>query len=109
MTGFAFGIRGEGRRKGRPRYSTSLAAALALLAVGILPGCSTPGVRFGYVATGEGIYAFRVDAVTGAATVVVGSPYVAKTNPTSATSTSSVAVYPSNRFLFATNQDTNNI
>lgn len=80
-----------------------------LPAIGFFSGCSSPQIRFGYVATGEGVFAFRVDGGTGAATEVFGSPFVAKTNANFAASDSSVVVHPSNQFVYAANQDINNI
>jgi len=103
------GIRREARQKGWLRYSASLGAAFALLAAGILSGCSTPRTRFGYVATGEGVFAFRFDAGTGSVNQVFGSPFVAKTNANAAASPSSVVVDPSNQFVYTANQDINNI
>lgn len=85
-------------------------AVVAVLALGILIACSSQQqVRFGYVATGQGIYAFRMNSRTGAGSQIFGSPFVAETSSTAATSTSSVAVHPSNRFLYAANQDNNTI
>jgi len=50
-----------------------------------------------------------VDAGTALAKVVIGSPFVAKTNANSSTSTSSVVAHPSNHFVYVANQDINNI
>jgi 6-phosphogluconolactonase len=79
---------------------------LALAAVGC---SSTPAVRFVYVATGQGIYAFRMNSKTGANSLVFGSPFVTKIAPTTSASPSSVVVHPSNHFLYAANQNTNTI
>ena len=88
--------------------SCGLAALVGLiLAVGI--GCSSSPARFAYVATGQGIYAFRMDSRTGAGSLVFGSPFVTKIAPTTAAAPSSVVVHPSNRFLYAANQNTNTI
>jgi 6-phosphogluconolactonase len=85
-----------------------LAALVGLtLAVGI--GCSSSPARFAYVATGQGIYAFRMNSRTGAGSLVFGSPFVTKIAPTTAAAPSSVVVHPSNRFLYASNQNTNTI
>ena len=77
------------------------------LAVGI--GCSSSPARFAYVATGQGIYAFRMNKSTGAGSLIFGSPFVTKITPTTAAAPSSVVVHPSNRFLYAANQNTNTI
>lgn len=94
-------------RAGRIR-TASVALLLAILFL-ILLGCSNPKVRFGYVATDQGIYAFRMDASSGAGTQVIGSPFLTKTNPLAAASPSSIVVHPSNKFLYAANQDTSTI
>ncbi|HUK47934.1 MAG TPA: beta-propeller fold lactonase family protein [Terriglobales bacterium] len=83
--------------------------ALVSVVLLIVGGCAIPKVRFGYVATGEGIIAFRVDAGTGAASQVFGSPFVAATSPGVAASNSSVLVHPNGRFVYAADQDINNI
>lgn len=82
---------------------------LVVLALAMLVGCSSSPVRFAYVATGQGIYAFRMNSHTGAGTLVFGSPFVTKIAPTAAASPSSVVVHPSNHFLYAANQNTNTI
>lgn len=82
----------------------------AMLALALLVGCSSnSAVRFAYVATDQGIYAFRMNAKSGAGSLVFGSPFVVKTSSTAATSVSSVVVHPSNNFLYAASQDTNSI
>jgi 6-phosphogluconolactonase len=88
-----------------PNFLTIL-VVLALISVA---GCSSPKVRFGYVATGQGIFAFRVDAGTGASSQVFGSPFVTKTNANFAASASSVVVHPSNGLAYVANQDINSI
>ena len=85
-----------------------LAALIALL-FAITVGCSSPAVRFAYVATGQGIYAFRMNRNTGAASIVFGSPFLTELAPSTAASPSSVVVHPSNHFLYAANQNTNTI
>lgn len=90
------------------RRALGLSAAIILL-FAIAVGCSSSPVRFAYVATGQGIYAFRVDSHTGAGTLVFGSPFVTEIAPSAAASPSSVVVHPSNRFLYAANQNTNTI
>ncbi|OLE12977.1 MAG: hypothetical protein AUG89_06300 [Acidobacteria bacterium 13_1_20CM_4_56_7] len=80
-----------------------------ILIVAVLVACSSPPVRFGYVATGQGIYAFRMDSHTGAGTPLFGSPFVTAIAPNTAASPSSVLVHPSNHFLYAANQNTNTI
>ena len=80
--------------------------ALALAGMGC---SSSPAVRFAYVATGQGIFAFRMNSKTGAGSTIFGSPFVTKIAPTTAASPSSVVVHPSNHFLYAANQDTSSI
>ncbi len=75
----------------------------------ILCGCSSPKLRFAYVATGQGVYAFRMDASNGAASQIFGSPFVAKTNGNNAASASSVVVDPSNRFVYVADQNIDSI
>jgi 6-phosphogluconolactonase (cycloisomerase 2 family) len=60
--------------------------------------CAIP--RFAYGAGGHGndVLAYTLDITSGALTAIAGSPYPA------GDSTSAVAVDPSNRFLYATNQ-----
>jgi 6-phosphogluconolactonase (cycloisomerase 2 family) len=83
---------------------------IVLLALFIfLPGCSSPKIRFGYVATGQGVFAFRIDAGTGAASEIFGSPFVTKTNANFAASASSAVVHPSNGVVYVANQDINSI
>ena len=85
-----------------------VATAIMLALTGV--GCSSsPAVRFAYVATEQGIYAFRMNSKTGASSLVFGSPFVTKIAPTAAASPSSVVVHPSNHFLYAANQNTNTI
>jgi 6-phosphogluconolactonase len=91
------------------RLSAFGLAAVVSLALTIAVGCSSPAVRFAYVATGQGIYAFRMNSHNGAASMIFGSPFVTKIAPTVAASPSSVVVHPSNRFLYAANQNTNTI
>jgi 6-phosphogluconolactonase (cycloisomerase 2 family) len=86
------------------------AAVFALLALSALCSCSSSKTRFGYVATGQGVFAFRMDAGTGAASQIFGSPFVAKTNASfGAASASSVIVHPSNKFLYVADQDIDSI
>jgi 6-phosphogluconolactonase (cycloisomerase 2 family) len=101
-------------RSGKPRREPSAAVRLGFvgltaIALSILGGCATPRIRFGYVATGEGIFAFRFDAGTGTASQVFGSPFVAITSANVAASNSSVLVYPTGRFIYAANQNINSI
>ena len=84
-------------------------AAMVILVLTIAVGCSSSSVRFAYIATGQGIYAFRMNSRTGAGALVFGSPFVTKIAPTTAAAPSSVVVHPSNRFLYAANQNTNTI
>jgi 6-phosphogluconolactonase len=91
----------------RPRDLGSV--FLVVLALAMLVGCSSPAVRFAYVATGQGIYAFRMNSRTGAGSMIFGSPFVTEIAPSTAASPSSVVVHPSNHFLYAANQNTNTI
>ena len=75
----------------------------------ILTACSSNQGRLAYVATGEGVFAYRVNRHSGAALEVFGSPFVAKTSPTSATSPAGIMMHPSNRFLYVSNQNDNTI
>jgi 6-phosphogluconolactonase (cycloisomerase 2 family) len=85
-------------------------ALLLLISFAIVAsGCSSPKTRFGYVATEQGVFAFRMDAKTGAGSQVFGSPFVAKTNLNSAASTASILVHPSGDFLYVADQDINSI
>lgn len=88
---------------------SGVVAALVCVVLLMFDGCSTPKVRFGYVATGQGIFAFRVDAHTGAASQVFGSPFVTKTNAAAAASNSSIILHPNGRFVYVANQDINSI
>jgi 6-phosphogluconolactonase (cycloisomerase 2 family) len=102
---------GAARHAFEPRLlaKTSI-ATFVFLALAGLCSCSSPKTRFGYVATGQGIFAFRVDAGTGAAKQVFGSPFVAKTNASfGAASASSVVVHPSNKFLYVADQNIDSI
>jgi 6-phosphogluconolactonase (cycloisomerase 2 family) len=106
---FALNRSYERPRAGRGVWLWRACAAVLIPALVFAIGCSSPSARFGYVATGQGIYAFRIDARTGGASQIFGSPFVAKTSPTNAASASSVVVHPSNNFLYAANQDTSTI
>lgn len=97
---------GEEMQKRKRHLFACLSTVLVVLC---FSGCSSPKFRFGYVATGQGIFAFRVDAGTGAAAPVFGSPFVAKTNANFAASPSSVVVHPSNGLVYAAQQDINSI
>jgi 6-phosphogluconolactonase len=88
---------------------TLFAAAGIILALAGIGCSSSSAVRFAYVATGQGIYAFRMNSKTGEGSNVFGSPFVTKIGPTTAASPSSVVVHPSNHFLYAANQNTNTI
>lgn len=92
------------------RLCALISSVISILALGVAVGCSTTRtIRFGYVATEQGIFAFRIDAANGSGTQVIGSPFVAKTSTTSAAAPSSVLVHPSNHFVFSANQDTSTI
>jgi len=88
---------------------TLLIASEIVLVLATIGCSSSPAVRFAYVATGQGIYAFRMNSKTGAGSLVFGSPFVTKIAPTTAASPSSVVVHPSNHFLYAANQNTSTI
>lgn len=105
------GKRGEETRAHRlvSRLRSFGLAAMVILVLTIAVGCSSSPVRFAYVATGQGIYAFRMNKRTGAGSLIFGSPFVTKIAPTTAAAPSSVVVHPSNRFLYAANQNTNTI
>ncbi|MBV9342213.1 MAG: beta-propeller fold lactonase family protein, partial [Acidobacteria bacterium] len=75
----------------------------------VLTACSSNQGRLAYVATGEGVFAFRINSHSGAPTEVLGSPFVAKTSATTATSPAGIAVHTSDRFLYVTNQSDNTI
>lgn len=105
---FNIGANGQNRHRSASWSRTFLAAAVITLALAAV-GCSTPAVRFAYVATGQGIYAFRMNSKTGEGSFVFGSPFVTKIAPTAAASPSSVVVHPSNHFLYAANQNTSTI
>ena len=71
---------------------------IANASVSLTVTCAIP--RFAYGAGGQGnsVLAYTIDATSGALTAIAGSPYAA------GDSTSAVAVDPSYRFLYATNQ-----
>jgi 6-phosphogluconolactonase (cycloisomerase 2 family) len=110
---FNIGAVGSGEKACQHRPASWLrtffvAAGIMLVLAAV--GCSSsPAVRFAYVATGQGIYAFRMNSKTGASSLVFGSPFVTKIAPTTAASPSSVVVHPSNAFLYAANQNTSTI
>lgn len=87
-------------------FSVAALITLTLAAVGC---SSSSAVRFAYVATGQGIYAFRMNSKTGEGSIVFGSPFLTELAPSTAASPSSVVVHPSNHFLYASNQDTSTI
>ena len=96
---------------GAPKRFFGVLIGIFGLAVSVftLAGCSSQKTRFGYVATEQGIYAFRVTAGNGSASQVFGSPFVAKTSANAAASASSVIVHPSNGLVYVANQDINSI
>jgi 6-phosphogluconolactonase len=103
--------RGEKACHHRPasRLRTIFVAAGIMLVFAAIGCSSSPAVRFAYIATGQGIYSFRMNSKTGANSLVFGSPFVTKIAPTTSASPSSVVVHPSNHFLYAANQNTNTI
>ncbi|MBV9181618.1 MAG: beta-propeller fold lactonase family protein [Acidobacteria bacterium] len=84
-------------------------AAVLFSALCILEACSSTPTRLAYVASGTGIFAYRIDQKSGSVVSIVNSPFLAPTSPTTATSPASVVVHPSNRFLYVSNQDQNTI
>ena len=100
----------ESGRRRRTLWPLTLFAAVAIVLALAGIGCSSsPAVRFAYVATGQGIYAFRMNSKTGEGSNVFGSPFVTKIGPTTGASPSNVVVHPSNHFLYAANQNTSTI
>lgn len=91
------------------RHRCFIGVTATLAALAFLSGCSSPKVRFGYVATGQGIIGLRVDAGTGEGSEIFGSPYVALTNANFAASPSSAVVHPSNGLVYSAQQDINSI
>jgi 6-phosphogluconolactonase len=86
-----------------------LAAAMALIASGILSGCgsffsSSGSSHFAYVAGGvNDVSAYRIDDGSGSATSVFTAPFVAGNSP------SSIVVHPSNQYLYVANAADNTI
>lgn len=80
-------------------------ALFLLLSIG---GC---GFGFGggssthlaYVATGEGIFAYRIDNNSGTSTTIFSAPFVVGNSP------SAIVITPSNQFAYVTNQRDNTI
>ena len=74
---------------------------LSLLAAA---GCSSSGSsHLLYVATGNGIFAYRIDNGSGNATPVFSAPFIVGNSP------SAIAISPSNRFAYVTNQQDSTI
>jgi 6-phosphogluconolactonase len=84
----------------RESIPTVLVAALLFL-----NACSSIPTRLAYVATGTGVLAYRIDENTGSSVAIIDAPFLATTSGTTFTSPASLAVHPSNRFLYVTNQD----
>lgn len=89
---------------------TALAAAVALIELGILSGCgsffssSSSGSHLAYVAGGvTEVAAYRIDNNSGSATSIFTAPYVAGNSP------SSIVVHPSNQYLYVANAADNTI
>jgi 6-phosphogluconolactonase len=87
-----------------------LLAALTLMTVGFLSGCSSffssssNATHLAYVAGGvNAVSAYRIDNQSGNASLLVGSPYLAGNSP------SSVVVNPSGQFLYVANEADNTI
>ncbi len=76
-----------------------ISAALVCAALGMLSACGSSNANhLAYVAGGQGVSSYRINNHSGSAAAILGSPFVAGNSP------SSVAVHPSNRFLFVANQ-----
>lgn len=77
---------------------------VALTALIATAGCSSGGSsHLAFVATGNGIFAFRIDNNSGNATSVFSAPFVVGNSP------SAIVVTPSNQFAYVTNQVDNTI
>lgn len=64
-----------------------------------MAGCSSAGSgHLAYVATGNGIFAFRIDNNSGNATAVFSAPFIVGNSP------SAIVITPSNQFAYVTNQ-----
>ena len=75
--------------------------AVALLALLTAGGCSFTGsgsTHLAFVATGNGIFAFRIDNRSGNATAVFTAPFIVGNSP------SAIVITPSNQFAYVTNQ-----
>lgn len=74
--------------------------AVVLTALVTTLGCSSIGTstHLAFVATGNGIFAFRIDDHSGNATSVFTAPFVVGNSP------SSIVITPSNQFAYVTNQ-----
>ena len=90
----------------RVRVASAMVASLWLLNA---CSSSSSSTRLAYVATGTGIFAYRVNRSSGSTVPIIGSPFLATTSTTTATSPASLAVHPSNHFLYVANQDQNTI
>ena len=94
----------------RRRWSHRLGlGAVLLTSLAILNACSSVHSSLAYVATGTGVFAYRIDENTGSVVAIIDSPFLATTSSKTATSPAGVAVHPSNRFLYLTNQDQNTV
>ena len=72
---------------------------VALTALIATAGCSSTGSsHLAFVATGNGIFAFRIDNSSGNATSVFSAPFVVGNSP------SAIVITPSNQFAYVTNQ-----
>lgn len=74
--------------------------AVVLAAVAATLGCSSAGTstHLAFVATGNGIFAFRINNSSGNATAVFTAPFVVGNSP------SAIVITPSNQFAYVTNQ-----
>lgn len=78
-------------------------AVLCLLAASGCSSSSAGSSHLLYVATGNGVFAYRIDNHSGNATAVFAAPFVVGNSP------SAIAVTPSNRFAYVTNQQDDTI
>lgn len=87
------------------KFIASRAIFRALFAVAVATlmstlGCSSIGTstHLAFVATGNGIFAFRIDNNSGNATSIFTAPFVVGNSP------SAIVITPSNQFAYVTNQ-----
>jgi 6-phosphogluconolactonase len=93
-----------------PELVRRIASAFVLIsALALLASCSgsifssAESTHLAYIAAGQNVYADRVKDSSGAATAVVGSPFVAGVSP------ASIVVEPSGHFAYVANQGENTL